>query len=115
MAGKAQKFNNDEQRAIARAAQQVWDEIGGDCLQALAEDKGRTPESVTMSRRDVIALVLDANRFEDALARLLRRDASSALDPQQLLARVREDIYGQRSEIERYLKTDVFKYSRYGF
>ena len=119
MAKKAAKFNSDERTMIARAAQQVWDEIGGDCLSALAEERtGRAREGVTMSRRDVIEVVLDASRFEDALARVLRverlRREPRPLDP-QLHARAVDDIYGKRSEIEAFLKSDVFKHARYGF
>ena len=122
MAKKAAKFNSDERTMIARAAQQVWDEIGGDCLSALAEEREssgrRAREGVTMSRRDVIEVVLDASRFEEALARVLRverlRREPRPLDP-QLHARAVDDIYGKRSEIEAFLKSDVFKHARYGF
>ena len=129
MAKKAAKFNSDERTMIARAAQQVWDEIGYDCLNALADERAgyaldddragrRAREGVTMSRRDVIEVVLDASRFEDALARVLRverlRREPRPLDP-QLHARAVDDIYGKRSEIEAFLKSDVFKHARYGF
>jgi hypothetical protein len=50
-----------------RILSQVWDEIGSDALQMTAECKGLTGNKamqVTMSRSEVIEMVLDASRPE---------------------------------------------------
>lgn len=99
------KFTDDERKIIASAAHAVWNEIGYDVLQAVGEENGRGAEAATVSKADVIEMVLDASRLEDQLRRG---------DGKALVQRVADDIYGQRSEIEAFLKRDVFTYSRYG-
>lgn len=103
---KTLKFTDAERKVIAYAAQGVWQEIGCDVLQAIGQENGKG-EGATLSKRDVIELVLDASRLEDALGR--------AKDGKALVTRVAKDIYGTPSEVEQFLKTDVFRYARYGF
>jgi hypothetical protein len=64
-------FTDVEKLHIKVAANAVWREIGFDILIAVAEQsKGRfTPESATVSREDVIDVVLDADRLHDRLRR----------------------------------------------
>ena len=57
-------FTKEEQEDIQRKAGYVWDMIGMDCLDAIASDKGKDINSVTMRRSHVIEVVLDAGRLE---------------------------------------------------
>ena len=104
---KPQKFTNDERNIIANAARRVWDDIGYDILDSVAREKRKSINAVSVSRADVIELVLDASRLEEQLRRTKGVDRS-------LIARVAEDIYHPPSEIESYLKTAVFTYTSYG-
>ncbi|HET9024812.1 MAG TPA: hypothetical protein VFN64_09585 [Burkholderiaceae bacterium] len=101
------KFSDDEREVIALAANAVWNAIGYDVLRAIADEKGGDPERAEVSRRDVIEMVLDASRLEEQLRETRGVDKA-------FVARVTEDIYGERSEIEAFLKKDVFTSSRYG-
>lgn len=60
-------FTAEEISVLGSEANRVWDEIGYDCLQALADDRGKDINRVTMPRSHVIEVVLDAGRFEAAL------------------------------------------------
>jgi len=64
---KKELFTAEEIQELGREANRVWDEIGGDCLQAIADDTGKDINRVSMSRAHVIEVVLDAGRFEQAL------------------------------------------------
>lgn len=50
-------------------AQSVWQEICGDVLSAVAEDKGISVNRVTISRNEVVELVIDADRLEEHMRR----------------------------------------------
>jgi len=70
-------FTDDDVKVIQGAAQTVWHTIGYDCLQGMAQfgyKKPRPVESVTMSRRDVLDVVLDAGRLDEELRRQKRPD-----------------------------------------
>ena len=84
----------------------MWNEVGYDLLSAVGEESGRG-QRATVSKADVIEVVLDASRLEEQLRR--------STGDKALVERVAADIYGDRSEVERFLKTDVFRYARYGF
>lgn len=99
-------FTDDELQTIARAARSVWDEIAYDVLQAVGEENGKG-EGATVSRRDVMEMVLDASRLESALERTKGVE-------KELVQRVATDIYGSASQIEKFLKKSVFTYTRYG-
>jgi hypothetical protein len=101
------KFNDAERQVIARAANAVWDEIGGDVLSAVGRES-RKGRSVTLPKAEVIELVLDASRLEQKLRYTPGVDKS-------LIERVEADVYASPSEIEAFLKKDVFKFARYGF
>jgi len=55
---------------LFQTARKVWQDIGFDCLQALADDKGANINHISIPRDEVIELVLDATRLEDECLRL---------------------------------------------
>lgn len=64
-------FTDAEKLILQNAAADVWQEIGGDCLQAIAEEKGIDPDGALMRRSHVIEVVCDANRLEDKVPKEL--------------------------------------------
>lgn len=94
-------FTEDERKAIGNAAADVWQAIGGDCLSAIVEEKGKNVDRVSMSRADVIELALDAGRMEDILKRRATPD---------LMARVAAADYATLIEVVK----PAFPYTRYG-
>lgn len=52
-------------REIQATAQGVWNDVGYDCLQGIAEMKRKPVEAVTVPRAVVIEIVLDADRLLD--------------------------------------------------
>ena len=60
-------LSDEQKQNIRHAALDVWDSIGWDCLQCLADERESRIESVTMSRDDVLGLILDANRLDAEL------------------------------------------------
>lgn len=60
-------FTDEEKELIRHAAVGVWEYVGGDALQALAEEKNKPIERVTYSRSEVIEMALDASRCEERL------------------------------------------------
>jgi hypothetical protein len=99
-------FTPEELKVIGSVANRVWSEIAHDCLSSEGDGAGLG----TLKRDEVIELVMDANRLEDALKREVKR---AGLD-ETFMKRVEEDIYSKESQIERHLSKDVFKHSRYG-
>jgi len=98
-------FSEAEKEIIRQAVGDVWQEIGCDCLQAIAEAEHKNVETITMSRKHVIEVCLDASRPEEHLRRsksplvtidFMQRYA--ALDYQALIRIV----------------TPAFPYTRYG-
>jgi hypothetical protein len=95
-------FTEDELRDIRWAAQSVWNDIGWDCLQALAEHgfkKPRDIQTVSYRRSEVMEMVIDANRMDDDLKKtpgLLEK--WNGLDYKQMIRIVRpafpHDRYG---------------------
>ena len=101
-------FNEAELEAIRSAASSVWDECAYDMLQATAEDKGKSINSVTVSRAVVIEIALDAGRPEERLKEMRRRKPELITD--DFLARYAAASYEQLIAIVK----PVFQYSRYG-
>ena len=99
---KIKEFTPEEIEKIQSAIYAVWDEVAYDCLQATAEEKGKDVEQVTVSRRDVVEISLDAGRPEQ----ILKRDGAS----EDLLARWEALDYEGKKKVARA----VFPYSRYG-
>jgi|SRR5262245_14516898 len=108
------KFSEAETRAIQQAALSVWDECGYDCLQATAEETGKSINRVTISRAQVIEIALDAGRAEQKLeqrARLdAKRDEQSSVVTADFLARYKQASYEQLIAIVK----PAFSYARYG-
>jgi hypothetical protein len=99
-------FSDTELGIIASAARRVWDEIGHDLLQCVADEKGKDINAVTLSRANVIEVITDASRLEDELK---RRHVEG-----DFLTRVETDLYKTKhSVIDKHLKT-VFVHGRYG-
>jgi hypothetical protein len=95
-------FTATELAAVQAAALAVWNHVGGDCLQAMAEERGKPVERVTIPRADVMEIVLDADRTEEELRR--RRSAP------ELLAKVRDSGYEELLAAIR----PAFPHARYG-
>ena len=68
----AKLFTDDELKTIHSAAQGVWNDIGYDIFQAIAENEEQDINSVSISRSDVLELVCDASRLEKKLPKDLR-------------------------------------------
>lgn len=98
-----EKFTAVEQELIQRHVVRVWSDVGGDILMAVADEKGKGVEQVTVSRADVIEICLDADRPEE----LMRRDAKISAE---LLARW--DALDYAAKIK--LVKPAFSYARYG-
>jgi hypothetical protein len=93
---------------ISSNAHGVWNEIGFDCLQATAAEKGKTAEDITVSRAVVIELVLDADRLSEAI----KSDRSTSEAVTKLMAVQYDDmdahwLLGQ-------LMKETFTYARWG-
>jgi hypothetical protein len=67
-------FSLDEHDAttVKRAAEHVWNEIAFDMIQGIASMEEKDPESVTISRADVMEVVMDAGRLEEEILRRRR-------------------------------------------
>jgi len=61
------KISPTGEKAIQNAALDVWNHIGADVLQAVAEDTGKHINAVTIPRAHVIELVMDCERLKEEL------------------------------------------------
>jgi hypothetical protein len=107
------KFSSDELMELRRAIHAVWDDIGWDILKAVADNKGKDVEAITISRAVVIEVCLDADRPEEKLRDQLRRihaDGKPNTVTEDLLLRWEGTSYKQRQKIAR----STFGYTRYG-
>lgn len=93
-------FTAEEQSAIKSTGQRVWDEIGGDCLEAVGEGS----RSATMSRAAVIEVVMDADRLFEHI----RHDRRYTPEFKAKMT------YDNARIIEAVLK-QTFTYGRYGY
>lgn len=82
----------------------MWDECGGDVLQAVAEEQGKSP---TVSREEAMEVALDAGRCEQLMGRDIRRGKLS----QELFERWEQLDYEERCKLVR----PAFPYTRYGY
>lgn len=92
----------EEKRTLFGTAQTVWNEIGYDLLQCVAEAENLSVNAVTIPADEVVEVVCDAGRLREALRR------RNALTP-NLTAWL--DSYPQ---LERLLVRECFTCSRYG-
>lgn len=113
-------FTEKERELVARAASQVWQEIGCDYLQAVGEGR-RNPEGVTVPRSHVIEAVCDADRLTQEVLRMHRRPAVTEEDVRareeekafrtQLVARLNDTNYATLKR----LVLPAFPFARYGY
>jgi hypothetical protein len=95
----------EEKKIIFRAAQTIWDNIGYDTLQAVAEDKRKNINTVTITRSEVIELVLDAERLKE----LLRKETSEGI------LRLFPKVWDRdSSDYQGLLLKECFEFGRYG-
>lgn len=66
---EVERLSPEDQQLAQRIARNVWEYIGGDCLQAMADDGKRN----WMKRCEVIEVVLDADRYNEELKHELRK------------------------------------------
>jgi len=96
------EFTGSEMMELHSIARGVWEYIGHDTLQCVAEEKSKNINAVSITRAEVIELVLDAGRFEDHMKRNKRLrslvDRWMALDYKQqqkaIIAAFPFDRYG---------------------
>jgi hypothetical protein len=101
-------FSPEEVALLASEAYAVWDECAYDVLTAVAEDKGKTIERVTVSRAVAMEIALDAGRLEERLGG--RRGIASRSVSSDLLDRWERADYEQKKATVR----SAFSYTRYG-
>jgi hypothetical protein len=112
------RFSDDEREAIGKAAVAVWQAIGGDILSAAAEESELTPlqalQLVTLSRREVIEVCLDADRLQDQLRTIRNFDGRrgrASVVTDDLLQRVTDCGYAQLIQVV----MPHFPFQCYGF
>ena len=100
------QFTDAEKKLIQSAALAVWDECAYDLLQLKAEETGKSINSVTVSRAEVMEIALDAGRCEDRL----RRGNSVGVSTHELLNKMESATYEDLIAVVR----PVFTFARYG-
>lgn len=96
------KFTPEEALTLQRAAYAVWDECAYDLLTAVAEERRKDVNAVTVPRSTAIEIALDAGRMEQRLA------TSGA--PAELMEKIRAADYKTLIKTVR----PAFSYARYG-
>lgn len=61
------KLTPEELKTLHREANDVWAEIGCDVLDGMAASTGKSAETLTLSRRAVVEIVIDCARLEQRL------------------------------------------------
>lgn len=82
-------LTDDDVKFIVTSAQAVWNDIGYDCLRALADHGFRKPRdinTVSMSRSNVVEVVMDADRLRDQMKRDLKNAAKLSDMGKELIA-----------------------------
>ena len=102
----------EDERAIKSAAQAVWQYIGCDILQAIGDEKGISAEQATISKANVIELVLDADRLSEQLSP--RRNRPDPLTPAGRAFLDKSYIGNDRALMHIFMK-ETFTYNRYGY
>jgi hypothetical protein len=112
-------LSDDNCKKVKGLADKVWNDIGYDCLQAVADGfPGRKPRdinTVTMSRADVIEVVLDADRLTEELRAELRHRRNPELE--SFLAAWQDWEHADNPAARRLmtkLMREAFPYARYG-
>jgi hypothetical protein len=101
-------LTDEDVKTVCANAHAVWEDVGFDVLAAVAEEKGKTAEDVTVSKRDVIEIVLDADR----LASHLHHDKRAQTPG---ITALMADRYNEDGSALLYrMMGDTFQYQRYG-
>ena len=100
-------LTDDEIRKLHQIADTIWNQIGYDVLQATVACDGGSINSVTLSRDEVIEVVMDADR--------LAEEVRQATDATPALRRLFPREWDQHaSDYVRLLLKDGFTFGRYG-
>ena len=113
MNAKRPAFTDDELALVRSVVSSEWDAVAYDVLQAVADDKGKDINAVTVSRAVAIEVALDAGRPEarlDARRQSDTRAGRVSLVTDDLLARWDRADYRQKIAIVK----PAFSYTRYG-
>ena len=92
----------EEKRTLFSAAQSVWNNIGSDVLQMVAEEKRKDINHVNIPADEVVEVVCDASRLHEDLKR------NKELTPNL------EAIFADYPQLERLLLRECFTCGRYG-
>lgn len=81
------KLTEEQTKLLHSVAHSIWNYIGYDVFQAIADNDGEDINDVTIPRAHVLELVCDAGRLEDDLERkdAVLADLVSKMDYQYLL------------------------------
>jgi hypothetical protein len=102
------EFNEAELKLIQGCVADVWNEVAYDLLTSIAEEKGKSVNSVTVSRSLVIEICLDAGRPEEIFKERTRSWTTE--DRANLFARWEALDYTQRISFVK----PAFPYRTYG-
>lgn len=92
----------EEKRTLFSAAHAVWNYIGSDVLQCVADEQRKNINSVNIPADEVVEVVCDADRLHDELRR------------QKKLTPNIEAIFADYPQLERLLLRECFTCGRYG-
>lgn len=98
-------------KEVMVAAWAVWSDVAYDLLQAVAEEKGKDINAVTVPRSVVIEVVLDADRLRE---RLLTRDRTTRLSPAGQAMIDKQYEVGPARDLLALLMKETFTYRTYG-
>jgi hypothetical protein len=101
-------FAPEEKHYIRSEAYNLWECIGYDVLQCIADDWGKNIFCVNIDRDEVIEVVLDAGRLEEKLRKDI--NTSNPVMTQDLLDRWKSASHEQKITIMKSVFTDA----RYG-
>jgi hypothetical protein len=92
----------EEKRTLFSTAHAVWNNIGGDVLQCVADEQRKNINHVNIPADEVVEVVCDADRLHDELRR------SKKLTPNL------EAIFADYPQLEQLLRQECFTFTRYG-
>jgi len=92
----------EEKNTLFSAAQSVWNNIGGDVLQCVADEQRKNINHVNIPADEVVEVVCDASRLHEDLKR------NKELTPNL------EAIFADYPQLERLLLRECFTCGRYG-
>lgn len=107
------KLTERDVREISAAAYAVWNDVAYDLLQAVADEKGKDINAVTVSRAVVMEIVLDADRLADRL-RPRSKTSPHPLSPAGQAVIANQYELGPARAILAIIVKDTFPYRTYG-